>query len=124
MTLYAIWQRNGIVKYRKADTPAGTWLEAEAAVSNGQFTGFDGKADAVEVIIPGKDSAGNNITGIRNEAFRSCHALVSVTIPNSVTSIGDSAFEDCSGLASVTIPHHFRYRLPEIGLKESVYKFY
>ena len=60
------------------------------------------------VVIPEEVTYMNEtrkVTSIRNEAFRDCSGLTSVTIPNSVTSIGDYAFRDCSGLTSVTIPN-------------------
>ena len=44
------------------------------------------------------------VTSIVDNAFLSCHALESVTIPNGVTSIGAFAFNDRTALSSVTIP--------------------
>ena len=38
-------------------------------------------------------------------AFRDCHGLTSVSIPNSVTNIGYGAFGGCSNLTSVSIPN-------------------
>ena len=46
-----------------------------------------------------------SVTSIRSFAFRDCHGLTSVVIPNSVTSIGDYAFYSCWDLTSVEIPN-------------------
>jgi len=51
------------------------------------------------------DLSGSTITSIGYKAFRWCHNLVSITIPNSVTSIGDYTFDDCTNLTGVTIPN-------------------
>ena len=53
----------------------------------------------ISVTIP------NSVTSIGWRAFSGCSNLTSVTIPNSVTSIGNSAFAGCSSLTSVTIPN-------------------
>ena len=47
----------------------------------------------------------DNVTEIKNYAFRICSALTSVEIPNSVTSIGDKAFQYCNRLTSIEIPN-------------------
>jgi len=46
-----------------------------------------------------------DVTVVGEEAFKSCHSLKSVTIPDSVTTIGKSAFRYCDSLTSVTIPN-------------------
>ena len=46
---------------------------------------------------------------IREDAFRGCSSLPSVTIPNSVTDINSYAFDGCSSLTSVTIPSSVKY---------------
>ncbi|MBO7264266.1 MAG: leucine-rich repeat protein [Alistipes sp.] len=57
------------------------------------------------------------LTTIRDDAFRFCNSLTSVTIPDSVTTIGDRAFFYCSSLASVNIPDS----VTEIGYEAFVY---
>ena len=47
---------------------------------------------------------GDNVTSIRQNTFRDCYSLTSLTIPNSVTSIEVSAFNGCYSLTSLTIP--------------------
>jgi len=54
-----------------------------------------GKAD--EIRIP------DSVTSIANQAFRSCHGLISLTLPNSVTSIGVMAFLSCGNLKSIDL---------------------
>ena len=44
------------------------------------------------------------VTAIDYQAFKDCHDLTSVTIPDGVTYIDDEAFRGCSGLTSMTIP--------------------
>ena len=47
----------------------------------------------------------DSVTSIDNYAFQNCTSLTSITIPNSVTSIGNGVFSGCSGLTSITIPN-------------------
>lgn len=81
------------------------WLQDDADINNGEFNGFANKKNAVEVVIPSKDSNGNDVTSIGFEAFYYCWRLKSVMIPSSVTSIGKKAFFYCINLPSVTIPN-------------------
>ena len=46
----------------------------------------------------------DSVTGIGDNAFRSCTKLTTVTIQSGVTSIGYSAFRGCTGLTEITIP--------------------
>ena len=57
-----------------------------------------------DVVIPSTvryNGTTYRVTSIREEAFKNCSGLTSVTIPNSVTSIGKEAFENCSGLTTL-----------------------
>lgn len=59
-----------------------------------------------DVVIPDSvtcDEKTYSVTCIRDDAFRACESLTSVTIGNSVTTIGNYAFAYCSQLQSVTI---------------------
>ncbi len=74
------------------------------SVSNGKATVKDCDASASgKIVIPSVVPDGCPVTGIGSHAFKECHALSGVVIPDSVTDIGDSAFEDCTALTDVTI---------------------
>ena len=98
---------NGKVLYRTA--AGGEWLEDTAVINHdtfnkGVFNGFANKNNAVEVIIPSKDSSGNDVTSISDQAFRNCSNLVSVTVPDGITSILDAAFSNCTSLERMMMP--------------------
>ena len=76
----------------------GTELE----VTGGYYRGV------VVIVIPEEVTFMNRtrkVTAIGNGAFKECHSLTSVTIPNSVTRIGVAAFESCSSITSISIPN-------------------
>ena len=54
---------------------SGEWLESDADASNGVFSGFAEKTDAVEVILPIKDLDRNKISSIGDYAFDHCTKL-------------------------------------------------
>ena len=49
------------------------------------------------------------VTEIKENAFRDCVRLKSISIPESVTSVGDTAFHSCDNLINVKIPDSVRY---------------
>ena len=59
---------------------------------------FKGCTEITSVTIP------NSVTAINWEAFSGCEKLTSITIPNSVTWIGNNAFSGCESLTSINIP--------------------
>lgn len=61
------------------------------------------EAEDYEGYMPVNVVVEEGITGIGDEAFRSCSRLVSVTLPDGLISIGDGAFRNCE-LTSVTLP--------------------
>ncbi len=86
-------------------------------VENGN-TSYDSRGDCNALIETSTNTLINGclntvipygVTSIKDNAFRDCSNLTSITIPNSVTFIGDYAFYGCSGLASITIPNSVTY---------------
>ena len=60
-----------------------------------------------EINIPAQvsDTHTYNVTEIKEQAFKGCTEITSITIPNSVTWIGSNAFYGCEKLTSITIPN-------------------
>ena len=82
------------------------------------------------VEIPSRSSAGELVTCIKTEVFRSQKNLVQVTIPDSVSTIEPFAFSFCTNLVQITLPNNllkidtnlFNHceNLKEITIPESV----
>ncbi len=51
---------------------------------------------------------GDNITAIRNDAFRDCSHLETVTMTDNVTYIGQAAFYGCHNLKEIDLPDNLR----------------
>ena len=97
-------------------TEAGYFTFAEAGGNTAVITGYVGKAEAHEVVIPSQvavaalddsvkqDDNIREIVGIANNAFYYCTAMTAVTIPATVETIGDWAFAGCTGLTTITLP--------------------
>ena len=64
------------------------------------YLNCDGNERLVEAYID--DNCG--ITGVQDNAFRSCNRLEKVHLSNKITEIGYSAFEYCTSLIKVVIP--------------------
>ena len=67
--------------------------------------GIDGAND--NIIIPSpltKDNVSFSVTNIRDNAFKGCTGIKSISLPNTITNIGEHAFQDCTGLTSIIIP--------------------
>ena len=65
--------------------------------------GFDGDEEefTIPAVFQAEDGTWYRVTGIGDEAFKDCDALVSVTIPETVTGLGYAAFSGCSSLTSI-----------------------
>ena len=120
-SVIAILDGTKLTVAKKADAQDGAMGTGWTAVGSADVWN-DIKGTITEVEIqPGVTSIGNNafdtcpalesitipdsVTSIGEGAFLWCTALTSVSIPDSVTSIGNSAFAGCTVLTSVTIPN-------------------
>lgn len=97
-------------------TETGTFTFAEAGGNTAVITGYVGKAEPHEVVIPAEvtvasleENAKNDdnvreIVGIADNAFYYCTAMTSVTVPNTIQTIGKWAFAGCTGLSEIVLP--------------------
>ena len=77
----------------------GTTLSVPASYGKGDLIDYDFSDSTMKSLV-----FGNGTEVIREDGFRNCDNLTSVTIPNGVTKIEYSAFRDCDSLKSITIP--------------------
>ena len=70
----------------------------------GEMDSFIGKKPGWNYFRVKKVIIEPGVTSIGAQAFKECHFLRSIEIPDSVTAIGDYAFADCSLLKSITLP--------------------
>ena len=78
-----------------------SWCEISGLgnlMSNSRTLYIDDKIVEGNLVIP------DNVTSIKDYAFRGCSGLTNVIIPDNVTSIGEAVFKDCTSLESITIP--------------------
>ncbi len=92
--------------FQNCSSLTGIWVDAENPnYSSDSYGVLFNKDKSTLVTAPGAISGSytipSSVTGIGNNAFRSCSSLTAVTIPSSVISIGDDAFRSCSSLKHV-----------------------
>ena len=83
----------------------GIWYNLTSETKQAEVTANPEKYTG-EVNIPASvtyEDIEYNVTSIGKQAFYSCKALTSVSIPDEVTSIGSNAFDGCTSLSSVTL---------------------
>ena len=66
-------------------------------------TGLE-KCTNTNLVIPAVSPDGDQVIGIKKQAFWHKSVLTSVTIPEGVTTIEESAFEHCVNITSLTLP--------------------
>ena len=98
------WNNNGGT-VSMGNAISGDWLYVITnSTEHNVFVGYLGNGGAVT--IPGNVTIGSTeytVTGIGDNAFRSCSGLTSISIPNTITTIGNSAFRGCNSLESITL---------------------
>ncbi len=109
--LKAITVQKSIPEYPEVDSAIivnfamtlSDWLNCTLLLPEGRSLYLDGKMLSGTLTIP------DNVTSIRNSAFKNCQDITKVIITDSVTRIGDYAFHNCSGLTDVTLGNNIAY---------------
>ena len=77
--------------------PALQELVVDNALTHIQYNAFDGCKALTTITF----KEGVRLKDIAQQTFKSCTALVEITLPDTVTSMGDSVFDGCTSLETV-----------------------
>ena len=80
-----------------------------APMPSGKYSG----SITIPAKVTSEASVTYDVTGIGYAAFKFCHDLTSVTIPNSIVTVGEYAFYECEKLESIVYNDHVFAHLPE-----------
>jgi uncharacterized repeat protein (TIGR02543 family) len=90
----------------KGEASASLTYLFDSVTNSYSVTGYTGTP--TDLVIPGEYDDGTNglypVTRIKNNAFKSCTSLTSITILDGVTVIEEYAFDHCTSATSITIP--------------------
>jgi hypothetical protein len=92
----------GLAAFLLAALPVGTQAQYTFVTNGGTLTITRYTGSAGTLSIP-STLGGRPVTRIGSRAFKDCHSLTNVTIPNSIASIKAHAFSGCIGLERVAL---------------------
>ena len=103
ITVYAKWLVETDPSYFEYSTIDGQ--DALIGFSDiGKKAYNEGQEEAINLVIPKKNSNGRNIVIIGQSAFKNCNKIEKLIIPNEVTVLKEYSFASCTGLKELTIP--------------------